>query len=379
MENLVNLTRADIDNGALVHLLARAGIPNVQEYVRKFHQETEELILEDLKQLDSDEIDDYEQIVPPADIEHWIAGFRPHLQYPTHELLPEDQHQQEQLPHNVQNLIQDLRPNLYYTPLTHSTEQRPLPTDLQSWLLAIRPRLEFNQTIPHEQQPKRQRPTDPTSWMQSMAPVHLHSSTDVATTTQTDIIPTDNAPISGNLGTWLTDWSRDLLRQPPPTSLDTWLQGLVSTHLHEPIGKAASSKGRLNSYLNAAQQVLSEHGYNVSNEVTPPTSVKAKTGMFGNVKQMYFLVSFSSTRFFNCFFVVVQWKTLDKNNDRKITVEDVQIMLQEMGLGFLSRYVGETLFDMVDSNHDGELQFRDFVALMGIIKQLIGAMGSAKT
>jgi len=53
-------------------------------------------------------------------------------------------------------------------------------------------------------------------------------------------------------------------------------------------------------------------------------------------------------------------------------------MLQEMGLGFLSKYVAQTLFEMVDSNHDGTLQFRDFVALMGIIKQLIGAMGSGK-
>jgi Ca2+-binding EF-hand superfamily protein len=70
---------------------------------------------------------------------------------------------------------------------------------------------------------------------------------------------------------------------------------------------------------------------------------------------------------------------LDKNNDRKITVVDVQIMFEEIGLGFLSKYVAQTLFDMVDSNHDGELQFRDFIALMGIIKQLISAVGSAKT
>ena len=56
--------------------------------------------------------------------------------------------------------------------------------------------------------------------------------------------------------------------------------------------KQLAPKGRLNSYLNAAQEVLSQHGYNVSNEITPPTSVQAKTGMFGNVKQMYFLVSF---------------------------------------------------------------------------------------
>ena len=320
MERLADLTQADINNGVLNQMLVRAGIPNVQEYLRNFHEEIESKIMEDLQNAEVNKIPDDQPIAQPADVQSWITGLRLRLDEPI-----------DQPP-----------------PPQPKTPQQPPPTNL-------------------------------TSWMQGMAPVHLHSSTDVATTTQTDIIPTDNAPISGNLGTWLTDWSRDLLRQPPPTSLDTWLQGLVSTHLHEPIGKAASSKGRLNSYLNAAQQVLSEHGYNVSNEVTPPTSVKAKTGMFGNVKQMYFLVSFSSTRFFNCFFVVVQWKTLDKNNDRKITVEDVQIMLQEMGLGFLSRYVGETLFDMVDSNHDGELQFRDFVALMGIIKQLIGAMGSAKT
>jgi Ca2+-binding EF-hand superfamily protein len=54
-------------------------------------------------------------------------------------------------------------------------------------------------------------------------------------------------------------------------------------------------------------------------------------------------------------------------------------MLQEMGLGFISKYVAQTLFDMVDSNHDGQLQFRDFIALMGIIKQLLSAVGSAKT
>ncbi len=59
-------------------------------------------------------------------------------------------------------------------------------------------------------------------------------------------------------------------------------------------------------------------------------------------------------------------------------MEDVQIMLQEMGLGFLNKYVAQTLFDMVDSNHDGVLQFRDFIALMGIIKQLISAVGSVE-
>lgn len=60
-------------------------------------------------------------------------------------------------------------------------------------------------------------------------------------------------------------------------------------------------------------------------------------------------------------------------------MEDVQILLQEMGLGFLSQSVGEAIFQMVDSNHDGELQFRDFVALMGVIKQLVGAVQSVNS
>ena len=69
---------------------------------------------------------------------------------------------------------------------------------------------------------------------------------------------------------------------------------------------------------------------------------------------------------------------LDKNNDRRITVEDVEIMLQEMGLGFVSKYVAKALFEMVDTDHDGALQFRDFIAMMGLLKELVGAMGSAK-
>ena len=53
-------------------------------------------------------------------------------------------------------------------------------------------------------------------------------------------------------------------------------------------------------------------------------------------------------------------------------------MLQEMGLGFVSKYVAKALFEMVDTDHDGALQFRDFIAMMGLLKELVGAMGSAK-
>lgn len=50
-----------------------------------------------------------------------------------------------------------------------------------------------------------------------------------------------------------------------------------------------------------------------------------------------------------------------------------------MGLGFLSKYVAQALFDMVDADHDGQLQFRDFVALMSIIKELISVLSSVKS
>ena len=50
-----------------------------------------------------------------------------------------------------------------------------------------------------------------------------------------------------------------------------------------------------------------------------------------------------------------------------------------MGLSFLSQLVARTLFEMVDSNHDGILQFRDLIAVMSIIKQLLDAAGSVKT
>ena len=239
MERLAHLTETDIRNGVLNQMLAKAGIPDVQEYVQKFHEETENKIVDDWQHSDPKRIQDDELIAPPADVQSWITGLRLRLDDPVVKPPQSKPSQQQQ------------------------QQQPPQPTSL-------------------------------TGWMQGMAPVHLHSSTDI-TTTQTDVTPTDSTdpimPVAGNLGTWLTDWSRNLAQQPPPTSLDTWLKGLVSDNLHEPIGKAASSKGRLNSYLNAAQQVLSEHGYNVPNQTISTNNVETKTGMFSNVKQMYFLVS----------------------------------------------------------------------------------------
>jgi hypothetical protein len=230
MEKLANLTETDIKNGVLNHMLANAGISNVQDYVEQFHQDTENLIIEQIEHPDPDKTYDDDQIAPPADIQSWITGLRLRLDDPVKPLLPEQQQQQQ-------------------------------PTDLKSW-------------------------------MQRMAPNSSHSST-LTTPSETTTTATDNdAPVTGNLGSWLNDWSKNLAEQPPPASLDNWLKGLVPPNMNEPIGKTNSSKGRLNSYLNAAQDVLSKNGYNVSNEVALPTNVKNKTGMFGNVKHMYFLVSF---------------------------------------------------------------------------------------
>ncbi|CAF1001438.1 unnamed protein product [Adineta steineri] len=377
MESLATITQADINNGALIRMLNKAGIPDIQEYIKHFHQETEELIIDEFEHPNADKLDNDEQIVPPADIQSWITGFRPNVDDPIKPVLFEQEQQpkpQPPLPKDIQGWITGLGPRLddHNKPPSSEQEQQPkpqpqppLPKDIQGWITRLQPRPDDPIQTPLPQQQQSQEippPKDLQSWLHRMGPSNVHSSTETTIdTTEITTINNDINPANGDLGTWLNQWSKSLTEQPPPTSLDNWLKGLIPNNMHEPLSKANSSKGRLNSYLNAAEQVFSKHGYDVSNEVKSPANVKVKSGMFGNVKQMYFL-----------------WKTLDKNNDRKITVEDIQIMLGEMGLGFISKYAAKTLFEMVDTNHDGELQFRDFVALMGIIKQLVGAVGSAK-
>lgn len=59
------------------------------------------------------------------------------------------------------------------------------------------------------------------------------------------------------------------------------------------------------------------------------------------------------------------------NQDRKITVEDFEIILEKIGLGFLSKYVARALFFLLDVNHNGVLEFQDLVVLVSIIVKLI--------
>jgi ATP-dependent exoDNAse (exonuclease V) beta subunit len=306
MARLANLTQTDINNGVLNRMLANVGIPDVQQYIENFHRETEDLIIEEFEHPNPSTSHDDEQIVPPADIQSWITGLRPRLDDPIKPSLPKQQQPspppppQQQLPTDVQGWIRGIRPVITDSVEVTSSEQQSkqeqqqLPADVQRWITRLRPHLEdpVQPPVPEQQQQQQQQPSDLKSWMQRMAPNSSHSSTHT-TPSETTTTATDNdAPVTGNLGSWLNDWSKSLTEQPPPASLDNWLKGLIPPNMNEPIGKTNSSKGRLNSYLNAAQDVLSKNGYNVSNEVALSTNVKNKTGMFGNVKHMYFLVSF---------------------------------------------------------------------------------------
>jgi len=274
METLANLTQADINNGVLVRILASAGIPDVPEYVKQFHEATEDIIIDELEHSDPNKVESDEQIVPPTDLPSWITAFRPRVDKVNQQPIPKSEQRQQQQP-----------------------EQKKMPTDMKSWITDLGPRLDDPDSpppVPQQQQQEkpRQLPTDLNSWMHHITPTTLTTSSEETVTPSSTADNNSNIDIpAGDLGTWLNNWTKSLTEQPPPTSLDTWLQSLISENITEPIGKANSSKGRLNTYLNAAQQVLSKHGYDVSNEVIPPTNVHENTGMFGNVKQMYFLVS----------------------------------------------------------------------------------------
>lgn len=252
MEKLANITQEDINNGVLNRMLYNAGISDVQQYVQHFQKNVQDKIVEELENADPKSADSDEEIASAASVQSWINGLRLRLDDP-------------------------IKPPVTETVSTTS-EQSTGPTDLHSWA-------------------KHTVPTGLTSSNSEMT-------TTTITVTKTD---SDTSIPTGDLGSWLNNWSKSLAEQPPPTSLDTWLKSLISENIDIPIGKANSPKGRLNTYLNAAQQVLSQHGYDVSNEIEPPTSIKTDTGMFGNVKQMYFLVSYHSFFYFNppkslCFF-----------------------------------------------------------------------------
>lgn len=103
--------------------------------------------------------------------------------------------------------------------------------------------------------------------------------------TKTDLLQSS----TGNLSTWLYDWSRNLGRT-DPTSLDSWLQSLIPTNLHETNSDKSFKKTKLDEYLNDARKILSEHGYNISPPSKETVTMTDKIGFFDNVKHLYFLV-----------------------------------------------------------------------------------------
>ncbi|CAF0876261.1 unnamed protein product [Rotaria sordida] len=87
-----------------------------------------------------------------------------------------------------------------------------------------------------------------------------------------------------------------------------------------------------------------------------------------------FLDNISST-YQNAQKMYALYKQFDKNGDGQITSEDIEIYLQEMGLGFVSPYLAKALFQAVDKNHNGSLDFTDLMALVTLLNKLSGQFG----
>ncbi|CAF4692358.1 unnamed protein product [Rotaria sp. Silwood1] len=69
-------------------------------------------------------------------------------------------------------------------------------------------------------------------------------------------------------------------------------------------------------------------------------------------------------------------KALDKNGDGKITIEDIQLLLQGLGLGSVSPHLSKALFKAIDKNGNGTLDLTDVMALAAIVSKLNSRFGS---
>ena len=149
------------------------------------------------------------------------------------------------------------------------------PLDMQAWWKSMAPRLGENadSTVQSQTPVEEQRslPTgDLSAWLQSMAP----SSKESAAASQ----------------------GPEAALQKPPASLDNWLKRIVTKHLDQLAGKATTSTGRLNSYLNAAQEIFNEFSGGAAPQkvaAAPPTA--GRPSRLADVKQMYFLVNLRSS------------------------------------------------------------------------------------
>ncbi|CAF1107560.1 unnamed protein product [Rotaria sp. Silwood1] len=69
------------------------------------------------------------------------------------------------------------------------------------------------------------------------------------------------------------------------------------------------------------------------------------------------------------------YKQFDRNGDGKITADDIEKYLQQAGLGGASPFLAKAIFQTVDQNHNGSLDFTDLMALVTILNKLYGQYG----
>ncbi|CAF5058622.1 unnamed protein product, partial [Rotaria sp. Silwood1] len=87
-----------------------------------------------------------------------------------------------------------------------------------------------------------------------------------------------------------------------------------------------------------------------------------------------FFNNFNST-FQNAQKMYALYKQFDRNGDGKITADDIEKYLQQAGLGGASPFLAKAIFQTVDQNHNGSLDFTDLMALVTILNKLYGQYG----
>jgi len=65
------------------------------------------------------------------------------------------------------------------------------------------------------------------------------------------------------------------------------------------------------------------------------------------------------------------FKILDKNNDGRITNDDLQLLLQQYGItGIAAKIVSKYLFDQLDANDNGSIETSDLANAANILWKL---------
>ncbi|CAM4803848.1 unnamed protein product [Rotaria magnacalcarata] len=127
----------------------------------------------------------------------------------------------------------------------------------------------------------------------------------------------------------------------------------------------------VHSYIGEVHQMSNDENYiPVNNSEKRSVEPERNGGFLNNAQQIFDKRNDGKNRLQNAKQIFQMYKSLDKNGDGKITVEDVEILLKEIGLGFVSKHLARAIFDIIDTNHNGRLDFRDLLALTAILKRL---------